>query len=117
MANDVGVICVIAADTFGNPCGNPDIPLNIAAAAAAAAAAALLPFGNQPNAVGIIGGLDAIFIFSISASCNRFALARRFWNQIFTCVSVKLNDAENSARSAIDKYCFCLNFFSNANNC
>lgn len=23
--------------------------------------------------------------FSISASCSRFAFARRFWNQIFTC--------------------------------
>ena len=27
----------------------------------------------------------AIFNFSISASCSRFALARRFWNQILTC--------------------------------
>ena len=31
---------------------------------------------------------------------------RRFWNQIFTWVSVSLSEAENSARSAIDKYCF-----------
>jgi hypothetical protein len=34
-----------------------------------------------------------------------------------TCVSVKSNDAENSARSAIVKYCLSRNFFSNDNNC
>lgn len=51
-------------------------------------------------------------IFSISASCKRFAFARRFWNQILTCVSVKRSDDENSARSAMLKYCFSRNFFS-----
>lgn len=67
------------------------------------------------------------------------------WNQIFTCVSVKFNELqtmttkifdyqryhvcvcaclslyshylENSARSAMDRYCLWWNFFSNANNC
>ena len=34
-----------------------------------------------------------------------------------TCVSVKFNEAENSARSAIVKYCLSRNFFSNASNC
>lgn len=65
--------------------------------------------GVRPNA--------AILIFSISASCKRFALARRFWNQILTCVSVNLSDDENSARSAMLKYCFSRNFFSNDSNC
>uniref|UniRef100_A0A915JKN8 Uncharacterized protein n=1 Tax=Romanomermis culicivorax TaxID=13658 RepID=A0A915JKN8_ROMCU len=41
----------------------------------------------------------------------------RTWNQILTCVSVKLSDEENSARSAMLKYCFCLNFRSKANSC
>ena len=62
-------------------------------------------------------GLAAIFNFSISASWSLLALARLFWNQIFTCVSVRFKEALNSALSAMDKYCFCLNFRSNANNC
>ncbi len=62
-------------------------------------------------------GLDAIFSFSNSASCNLLDFALRFWNQIFTWVSVRLSEAENSARSAMERYCFCLNFFSNANSC
>lgn len=56
----------------------------------------------------------AILSFSSSASCSLLALARRFWNQIFTWVSVRVRDEENSARSAIDRYCFCLNFLSRA---
>lgn len=59
----------------------------------------------------------AIRIFSISASCNRLALARLFWNQIFTCVSVRRSDDENSARSAMLKYCFSRNFFSSDRSC
>lgn len=59
----------------------------------------------------------AILIFSSSASCSRFAFARRFWNQIFTCVSVSRNDEENSARSAMLRYCFSRNFFSSDNSC
>lgn len=59
----------------------------------------------------------AILIFSISASCSLFALARRFWNQIFTWVSVSLSDDENSARSAILRYCFSRNFFSSDSSC
>lgn len=35
----------------------------------------------------------------------------------FTCVSVRFNDAENSARSVIVKYCLSRNFFSRASNC
>ena len=34
-----------------------------------------------------------------------------------TWVSVNFKDAENSARSAIDKYCLLRNFFSKADNC
>ena len=55
--------------------------------------------------------------FSNSASWSLFDLALRFWNQILTCVSVKFRDDENSARSAIDKYCFCRNFLSRASSC
>ena len=51
-------------------------------------------------------GEDANRIRSNSDSCNLFDLALRFWNQIFTWVSVNFSDAENSARSAMDKYCF-----------
>lgn len=59
----------------------------------------------------------AIFSFSSSASWSRFALARRFWNQILTWVSVRVREVENSARSAMDRYCFCLNFLSRARSC
>ncbi|GMR63043.1 hypothetical protein PMAYCL1PPCAC_33238, partial [Pristionchus mayeri] len=38
-------------------------------------------------------------------------------NQIFTWVSVSWREAENSALSAIERYCFCWNFFSNVINC
>ena len=62
-------------------------------------------------------GLAAIFNFSSSASCSLLALARRFWNQIFTWVSVRLSEAENSARSAIDRYCFWRNLRSRASSC
>ena len=34
-----------------------------------------------------------------------------------TCVSVRLRDAENSARSAIDRYCRSRNFLSSASSC
>ena len=62
-------------------------------------------------------GLFTILSFSISASFNLFSFARRFWNQILTWVSVKLRDEENSARSAIERYCFVLNFLSRASSC
>jgi hypothetical protein len=62
-------------------------------------------------------GLDAIFNFSISASWRRLAFALLFWNQILTWVSVRFRDAENSALSAMDKYCFCRNFLSKESNC
>lgn len=38
-------------------------------------------------------------------------------NKIFTCVSVSLNELENSALSAILRYCLSLNFFSKAMSC
>lgn len=75
------------------------------------------PRGNEiPNAGGSIG-LAAIFSFSSSASCRRLAFARRFWNQILTWVSVRFKELENSARSAMDRYCFCRNFLSSAKSC
>ena len=75
----------------------------------------------EGGAMGTLGGSSIGFVtnlyFSISASCSLLALARRFWNQIFTCVSVRFSEEENSARSAIDKYCFCRNFLSSARSC
>lgn len=59
-------------------------------------------------------GLAAIFSFSSSASCSLFALALRFWNQILTWVSVRFRELENSARSAMDRYCFWRNLRSKA---
>ena len=56
-------------------------------------------------------------IRSNSENCNLFDFALRFWNHIFICVSVIFKDAENSARSEMDKYCFVRNFFSKADNC
>ena len=64
-----------------------------------------------------IRGAEANLNRSNSDSCNLLVLARRFWNQIFTWVSVNFSCAENSARSAIDKYCFSRNFFSSALSC
>ena len=83
-------------------------------------AAKLGPFSRPKLCIAAackIGGLEAIRIFSISASCKRFDLALRFWNQILTCVSVRFRLFENSARSAMDKYCFSRNFFSNCASC
>lgn len=59
-------------------------------------------------------GFAAIFSFSSSASCSLFALALRFWNQILTCVSVRFRELENSARSAMERYCFWRNLRSRA---
>ena len=72
--------------------------------------------GNIPYGLGIKGE-EAILNRSSSDSWSLFDFALRFWNQIFTCVSVNFNDAENSALSAIDKYCFWRNFFSNELSC
>ena len=72
--------------------------------------------GLSPSTGGNMGRAD-MRSFSISASCSRFCLARRFWNQIFTWVSVRLSWEENSARSAIDRYCFSLNFRSSERSC
>lgn len=81
----------------------------------------LLSVADGGGAIGTLGGNISGFAtslyFSISASCSLFAFARRFWNHIFTWVSVRLNEEENSARSAMDRYCFCLNFLSNASSC
>ena len=40
--------------------------------------------GIPASAEPMSGPLAAILIFSSSASCSLFDLARRFWNQIFT---------------------------------
>lgn len=76
------------------------------------------PTGNPeiPKAGGSIG-LVAIFSFSSSASWSLLAFARLFWNQILTCVSVRFSELENSARSAMDRYCFWRNFLSSASSC
>ena len=62
-------------------------------------------------------GLEANLYFSNSASCSLLAFALLFWNQIFTCVSVKLSELENSALSAMDRYCFWRNLRSSASSC
>lgn len=69
----------------------------------------LKPWGSK--------GFAAIFSFSSSASCSLLALALRFWNQILTWVSVRFRELENSARSAMERYCFWRNLRSKANNC
>ena len=73
--------------------------------------------GIPPNGGRDSIGEDANRIRSNSDSCNLFDFALRFWNHIFICVSVIFKDAENSARSDMDKYCFVRNFFSKADNC
>lgn len=75
------------------------------------------PSAKAAAAAGRSAGRAASRSFSISASFSRFSFARRFWNQIFTWVSVRLSDEENSARSAIDRYCLARNFRSSDNNC
>lgn len=72
------------------------------------------PMGTEG---GSSNGFVTSLYFSSSASWSLFAFARRFWNQIFTWVSVRLSDEENSARSAIERYCFWRNFLSSASNC
>jgi len=54
---------------------------------------------------------------SISASFKRLSLARLFWNQILTWVSLRLRDVENSALSAMLRYCFSRYFFSSVSSC
>ena len=73
----------------------------------------VLPNKGYPE----VEGRLLILSFSISASFSLFSFALRFWNQIFTWVSVKLRDDENSALSAIERYCFVLNFLSKARSC
>ena len=46
-----------------------------------------------------------------------FHFVRRFWNQIFTCVSVKLSDIARFKRSHTERYRVVLNLFSKATNC
>ena len=62
-------------------------------------------------------GEEAMRIRSISDSCNLLVFARRFWNHIFTCVSVSFSEDENSALSEIERYCFWRNFFSSSISC
>lgn len=64
-----------------------------------------------------IRGAEANLNLSSSDSWSRLVFARRFWNQILTWVSVSLSCAENSALSAMLKYCFSRNFFSSAFSC
>lgn len=59
----------------------------------------------------------AILIFSISASFSLFSLALLFWNHILTCVSVRFREEENSALSAMERYCLDRNFRSRAKSC
>ena len=54
---------------------------------------------------------------SASASLRRFSLARLFWNQILTWVSVSLRYSANSALSATERYFCCRNFLSSAISC
>lgn len=54
------------------------------------------------------------FVTQLTHVLNNTFLNRKL---IFTCVSVRCNDDENSALSATLKYCLSLNFFSRANNC
>lgn len=79
----------------------------------------LIPLTPLPKIVydDVILGLLLILSFSISASLSLFSFALRFWNQIFTWVSVRFNDEENSALSAMERYCLDLNFLSNARSC
>ncbi len=92
----------------------------IAAAAAAEEGEWPIPGSREagmPKGRGGIIGMDAIRIRSISDSWSRLVLARRFWNQILTCVSVSFSSAENSARSEIERYCFSRYFFSRELSC
>ena len=40
-----------------------------------------------------------------------------YYYKLITCVSVRLSDAENSARSAMERYCRSRNFLSSASSC
>ena len=110
-------------DVWGKPGGVGKFAINGGGAPVTPAKAAKLTAGvfKRPRlciaAACKMGGREAIRIFSISASCSLLDFARRFWNQIFTWVSVKFKLFENSARSAMDRYCFSRNFFSNCINC
>lgn len=74
------------------------------------------PRGNGSVKAGKTG-LEASFSFSSSASCSLLALALLFWNQILTWVSVRLRELENSALSAMERYCFWRNLRSSARSC
>lgn len=75
------------------------------------------PSGNGSAKAAGRSGLDASLNFSSSASCSLLALALLFWNQIFTWVSVRLREFENSALSAMERYCFWRNFLSSDRSC
>ena len=100
VVDDVGTLVleaklVMGKDILGNNPGNPG------------GKGPPIRDGGMPPNMGLESmGDEANRIRSNSDSCNRFDLARRFWNQILTWVSVNFKDAENSARSAMDKYCF-----------
>lgn len=46
-----------------------------------------------------------------------FHFVRRFWNQIFTCVSVRLSERAKLSLSQTDRYLVLLNLFSRATSC
>lgn len=59
-----------------------------------------------------------VFIFiNMFNECLRVLVLNKKIIKVITCVSVKCNELENSALSAILRYCFSLNFFSRLNNC
>lgn len=61
--------------------------------------------------IGLVGA-----VASMPGFCF-FHFVRRFWNQILTCVSVKLNDIARFKRSHTERYRVVLNLFSKATSC
>ena len=55
--------------------------------------------------------------FTADTSCRRFVLYLRFWNQIFTWVSVSFNMAAKPARSGPERYFCWLNRRSSSKTC
>lgn len=58
-----------------------------------------------------------LYCWSIWAFSMRLSFARRFWNQIFICVSDNLKLSANSNRLPLDMYSFRWNSTSNRNVC
>lgn len=60
---------------------------------------------------------DVRVLNCISAETFLFHFVRRFWNQIFICVSVSLSDFESSVRREIVKYLLLRNSPSSSFTC